>query len=75
VKTCSTCLAEDLCECTMFPCSAGTDTSDNNDEMDDYIEAQLDKKKTQKAEDGGSVSGGETDGPTPSLAMKGTKLE
>lgn len=56
--------------------------SDNNDEMDDYIEAQLDKKKPNKGGEGGSGGGptpqaveGQTDGPSPSLAMKETKLD
>jgi len=50
--------------------------------MDDYIEAQLDKKTTKKGGDGGSSGGsapeavqGQTDGPAPSLAMKETKLD
>lgn len=61
------------------------DPSDNNDEMDNYIEAQLDKKKSQGG-DGGDGSGptpqaaqgedaGETSGAQPSLAMKPTKLD
>jgi hypothetical protein len=62
--------------------------SDNNDEMDDYIEAQLDKKnsKGSKGGKGGSGSkpaavppveenGAHEEGAQPSLAMKPTKLD
>lgn len=65
----------------------GADPSDNNDEMDDYIEAQLDKKKDKKGGDSGSGGSGataqrEVSGETAEdipggaqLAMKETKLD
>ena len=52
---------------------------DNNDEMDNYIEEQLDKKKGGDS-NGGSGSApapagsGSQDGPQPALAIKETKL-
>lgn len=47
--------------------------SETTDEMDVYIEKQLDSKK--KADEPSSGSGGaEANGPTPQLAMKETRL-
>lgn len=63
---------QDHCECTLATCSCIKlrTASDNKDEMDDYIEAQLDGKNGKKVEE---PSGG--DGLQPSLAMKETKLD
>lgn len=46
--------------------------SETTDEMDVYIEKQLDQKKKPEEPSGGS--GGEPDGPTPQLAIKETRL-
>ena len=49
--------------------------SEAKDEMDDYIEEQLDKKKKKKGGDKEKGENSGEEGPQPQLAMKGTKLD